>query len=217
MEFVFVVERQQLFDLAFPQGLRLLADHGTEVQEYVRRCRQHGFFVERRKAEQDSSLKQIIPYVVVRQGDRVLLLERQAKQGESRLHGKLSIGIGGHINPVDDGADVLLMGLRRELEEELYLEGDPKLTIAGCLNDDATAVGSVHFGLVAVADLGSGGVRIRETDMMAGELIPREQLLQKYEAEGERFETWSAFLLQHLDAVLSAQLLIEDAFQAGTS
>ena len=81
-------------------------------------------FIDRPAAEEDPSYKQIIPYVVLTQKDLVFATRRLNKGGESRLHGKVSIGIGGHINPVDekDRRSVLMHGLERELDEEVYIQ-----------------------------------------------------------------------------------------------
>ncbi len=221
MEFVYVVERSRLFDLSFPHGF--VAATGSPAAQkagadHIARMRAHGFFVERRAAEQNSAWKQVIPYVVVKRGDSLLLLERKKKQGEVRLHGKLSIGVGGHINPVDGPAgeggksaqggtrDVLLEGLKRELEEELDVQGRLDVKAAGFLNDDSTDVGSVHYGLVAVADARDAQVAIRETEMMEGRFVPRAELLALHREQRERFETWSSLLLDQLDAVLAADL-----------
>ena len=58
----------------------------------------------RAQAETDPSFKQIIPYVVITDGERVLHYVRGKKAGEQRLVAKGSIGIGGHIN--DDTSEV---------------------------------------------------------------------------------------------------------------
>ncbi len=55
-------------------------------------------FRAREEAETNTKFKQVIPYVMVRHGDHYLLTQRTSKQQETRLHGKFSIGIGGHIN-----------------------------------------------------------------------------------------------------------------------
>ncbi|HET7434162.1 MAG TPA: hypothetical protein VFN10_05550, partial [Thermoanaerobaculia bacterium] len=89
-------------------------------------------FIDRARAEASPEFKQIIPYVLIRHGASYFLLQRLAKQTESRLHHKLSLGIGGHINP--DTPD-LLDGLQKELEEEVAVEGDYDLTFAGILSD----------------------------------------------------------------------------------
>ena len=224
MEFVFVVERARLFDLSFPHGFAPAAADRKAAADRIGRIRQHGFVVERRAAEQNSYWKQIIPYVVVRRGDSVLLLERKKKQGEARLHGKLSIGVGGHINPIDLDApgaspnaatrDVLLQGLRREMEEELDVRGPLSVRAAGFLNDDATDVGAVHYGLVAVADARDAEVSIREADLMDGRFVTRAELLELHRRERDRFETWSSLLIDQLDSVLAADLALEDAVAA---
>src|ERR1044072_7133831 len=48
--------------------------------------------------ETDTNFKQLIPYVVVVCGDKILRYRRGATGGENRLHGLFSIGIGGHIS-----------------------------------------------------------------------------------------------------------------------
>jgi len=122
MEFVYVVRRSDLFERDCPQGFLRLST-ADFASRYGKSIHDLGFFVERRHAERDSSLKQVIPYCVTMSvplgesqrddettsalGDsaalepRILCLRRLPKQGETRLHGKRSIGIGGHINPVD--------------------------------------------------------------------------------------------------------------------
>ena len=102
------------------------------------------FFLDRLTAEMSPQYKQIIPYVVIRHAESFFLLQRTQKQTEARLHHKLSLGIGGHINP---DTPELLDGLHKELEEEVHVAGDYDLTFVGILNDDTTEVGSVQWPL----------------------------------------------------------------------
>lgn len=201
MEFVYVVKRQDLFDLSYPHGFVAATPTDPRVATWTGRIRERGFFVERRWAERDSSLKQVIPYTLLTCGDLVYLLRRTAAGGESRLHGKLSVGVGGHINPVDlaPGADVLDAGCRRELEEEVEIRTPYELQAVGAINDDATDVGSVHFGLVNVARCETPDVAIRETDVLEGRFIPRAELRELARTQRERFETWSALILDRLE------------------
>ncbi len=198
MEFVYVVKRRELFPLRFPQGFEPLDE--AETAEVVARIRTRGFFVERRHAETDATLKQIIPYCVVARGGEVFLTRRTKAGGDARLHGKRSIGIGGHLNPVD-GADVLALGLRREIEEELHVEGAWTARAIGLLNDDSTDVGSVHFGLVHVVRA-AGDVRVRETENLVGGFVADEELRRLCRDERATFETWSALLVDRLSDVL---------------
>ncbi len=121
---------------------------------------EHGTYLDRPRAEEDPSFKQLIPYVVVRDGSRVFLMRRTDAGGDARLHGKASIGVGGHLNPVDAGSDALLAGLRREWHEELDTDWEPEFELAGLLNDDTNPVGAVHLGVVFVVEA-AGRARLR--------------------------------------------------------
>jgi len=206
MEFVYVVRRRDLFERRFPHGLELLDESG--MADVVARIRRHGFFVERRHAELDSSLKQVIPYCVFARGADVFVMRRLSGGGEARLHGKRSVGVGGHINPVDGAAyegagdrDVLAEGLRREVDEELHVDGPWDVRTVGLLNDDSTDVGSVHVGIVAVATT-EADVRVRETHALEGGFLPVDALRRLLADERDTFETWSALVLDRLDALL---------------
>jgi len=103
--------------------------------------------------------------VVLRAGDRIFHYRRGKKGTEQRLHALRSIGVGGHINPVDgplfDG--VYSAALVRELNEEVELPpGPPRLEPLGLINDDSTPVGQVHLGVVHVLHLDAPNVRPRE-------------------------------------------------------
>lgn len=99
-------------------------------------------------------LPQVLPYCVVRCGDEYLTYSR-AKGAETRLHGSLSLGFGGHIDLVDvvDGKVDLLKALHRELEEELQLKNHDYqsydiVTTTRILVDTTNPVGKVHIGFL---------------------------------------------------------------------
>jgi len=167
------------------------------VQEYRSRVLTYGEFRLRSEMEHDPSMKQIIPYLIVRYDSKVFAFQRSAEGGETRLHGKFSVGVGGHINRADvEGAvDVVDAGLRRELLEELVIRGAWKPRLVGAINDDSIPVGRVHFGLVHVIDLESPAVEVREVQSLSGGLVDRAQLLQLR----DRMETWSQFIFAAAD------------------
>ncbi|MED5329994.1 MAG: hypothetical protein VX916_01750 [Planctomycetota bacterium] len=203
MEFVYVVKRYDLFDLAFPHGFVTARDEPEQMDQWNARMRAKGFFVERRWAEQDSSLKQIIPYNLIVHGDEIYLLKRLDSGGESRLHGKLSIGVGGHINPVDEAeGDLLDIGCRRELDEELNLETPFTLKPAGVINDESNDVGSVHIGLVNLAHCETRDVTVRETDQLEGGFVTQQALQEMANNEPDRFESWSTMIISRLGELL---------------
>lgn len=154
----------------------------------------HGLYLERSVAETDPSFKQLIPYVVVRDGGDVFLMHRTDAGGDARLHGRASIGVGGHLNPVDDGEDALLAGLRREWDEELDAPWDPDFRLVGLLNDESNPVGSVHLGVVFSVEAGGGQVRVRELDKLVGSFAARDAVA----ASWDRLETWSQLVASSL-------------------
>jgi len=226
MEFVYVVPRPVLFPDCYPHGfvpfpgseaqsdgaLAAMEGGGRTVQQFEAVVGREGFFVERVYAERTAALKQLIPYSIIECDGRVLLVQRTAKGGESRLHGKHSIGIGGHINPQDlnaeDGAtgtrtgrSVLDAGSAREIAEELTVRGSYKVRRLGILNDDSNPVGAVHVGVVQVVHV-RGSVEVLEREQLEGRLVTVEEL-NALLAQGANFETWSKLLLPRLGELLN--------------
>lgn len=203
MEFVYVVPREALFDLATPHGF--VCDPPPEghppLEEYLRRLAAHGYFAERRYAEQCSRLKQIIPYTLVTCGGEVFVCQRLGRSGEARLRGKRSVGIGGHLDPADADGDrdgMLLRGALRELGEELVVEPPAALRAVGIINDETTPVGSVHFGIVLRAELATRSASVRETEVLAGGFEPLETVRALSARPDANFETWSSLTLAGL-------------------
>lgn len=147
----------------------------------------HGTFLDREVAELDPAHKQLIPYVVVRDGEAIFLTHRTDAGGDARLHGRASIGIGGHLNPVDDGTDALMAGLRREWLEEMDVGWMPEFDFVGLLNDDTNPVGAVHLGVVFSVESRGRAVAVREHDKLVGEYVAVDRLAEWW----DRLETWS--------------------------
>jgi predicted NUDIX family phosphoesterase len=147
----------------------------------------HGRYLDRPLAEDDPSHKLLIPYVVVRDGSRVFLMERTDAGGDARLHGKASIGVGGHLNPVDEGEDALMAGLRREWAEELEADWQPHFELVGLLNDDANPVGAVHLGVVFTVEADGRAVAVREHEKLIGRFVEPAEVGRAW----DRLENWS--------------------------
>ena len=145
--------------------------------------------------EADPGFKQVIPYLVLRDGERYFLMRRTRAGGDVRLHDRWSIGVGGHLNPGDGDLDG---GLRREWSEELVADFVPEFRFVGLLNDDTTAVGQVHLGAVFVADAAGRPVAIRETDKLSGRV---RDARRGRRGGATDLETWSRLVF---DALASA-------------
>ena len=157
----------------------------------------------RSEVEQDPGFKQLIPYVIFRHRDEdgtqsVFQYTRGTGQGEGRLHRKRSVGIGGHISTVDADADATgnpyAEGMRRELEEEVIIDTPYTDTCVGLINDDESAVGRVHLGVVHLFDVEQPAVRPRETEIVNAGFQPVKEIL----ADVSEFETWSSICLKAL-------------------
>ncbi|PKH07147.1 NUDIX domain-containing protein [Moritella sp. Urea-trap-13] len=162
--------------------------------------------MQRALLETNPKFRQLIPYVVVKQGDKYLAYERSKAGGESRLHNLFSIGIGGHVDAVDavydakgvfQLTDTLRAGMYRELHEELGLtEADfLGMTTIGYLSKDVTPVDEVHLGIVLVAEVHADLVITSKEDALnlAGFLTADE--LAKL-----NLESWSETVVDHLTA-----------------
>ena len=186
-EQVYVVPRVSLMDGAGWYGLRT-----DGLEAFVAAVERDGRYEPRAAMEIDPAFKQIIPYLVLRDGQRYFLMQRTAAGGDARLHGRYSIGVGGHLNPGDGG---LLGGLRREWDEELLADFVPEFRLRALLNDDTTPVGAVHLGAVYVADADGRSVAIRETDKLTGGFADPAEVAEV----ADRLETWSALAFEFLE------------------
>ena len=160
----------------------------ADVLEVVR---EKGFFMRRGDAEEDPTHKQVIPYLVLRDGERWFLMRRTRAGGDARLHDLWSIGVGGHLNPGDGDVEG---GLRREWSEEVVAGFEPAFEPVGLLNDDTTPVGEVHLGVVFAADAAGRPVAIRETDKLEGSFASTDEVA----AVRDSMETWSRLVFDAL-------------------
>jgi len=200
-EQVLVVDRKVVEEVGMFQGLVF------DVERYLDRLFDAGVprFMPRQEAETDPSQKQLIPYVLMTHNGKFLTYIRGKRAGETRLVGHRSIGIGGHINPVDDmplfNADfreTYLSAVAREVNEEVNVQAKHTDRIVALLNDDSTEVGSVHLGVVHCWNLDSDQVAKRE------QMITQLAFLTPAELHEVRdqMETWSQICLDALKKMM---------------
>lgn len=149
-------------------------------------------------AELNFDFKQPIPYIVIRRGKEFFVTERLEGGGESRLHGKLSMGAGGHMNPLEGDyftfSKILAINTERELEEELDIKGKYDINIIGLINDDSDTVGQVHIGILGFLELEEDGeVSVLETEQLKGTWYTIEQLRES--GTYGRLENWGKIVV----------------------
>ncbi len=198
--------------LVFPRTLfdALGYFNGTssETEKYMNEILKAGnnHFHLRIDAESDPSLKQIIPYVIFKYNNEVFSYVRGKKAGETRLVGNRSIGIGGHVNPIDqqtaqadDASEDMatyIEAVKREINEEVVVDGDFDPRIVALLNDDSNEVGKVHFGIIHVCELSGKHVGKREQQITESGFVRIADLAGPGRDE---LESWSQIAIDLLN------------------
>lgn len=186
MKEILVLERNALPPAWLPREGSLpmaWADFGAELAAAGR-----SRWLERSEAEKNPAWKQPIPYVLLRDGNGAVALYR--RQGsEKRLHGLWSAGIGGHVEQ-EDGVDTigqtLLCCANRELAEEVP-GCTAELHFLGIVNEEVTAVGRVHWGVVFEARV--------ERRMKGGVELGKLAWIAPHKALEYPLELWSRLAL----------------------
>ena len=130
--------------------------------------------------------------------DRYCTYTRGNKGTEGRLHGLLSVGLGGHVNPGDGepGLGCLEAAMERELSEEVLIN-TKRFTrqLKGLLWDPRTPVGAVHVGVVVMFHLSTVAIASREAGKIVGlEFLTKSQLLERR----AQLEPWSKAVVEGL-------------------
>lgn len=142
----------------------------------------------RAQLEEMPAFRQLIPYIVLHRKeddkDQFLIYERHTTGGEARLHGKLAIGLGGHID-FEDGIvtqgqfnlmeTVGRSAAREMLEEVGLMTNAAAMDCLGLAIASDTEVSTVHVGLVLVMDV-VGTVASKEEDQHNLEWLTVEEI-----------------------------------------
>ena len=207
IEQVLVIPAESLFKITTRKGFIPLEAH-PELKNLVYPLASNGgqpLYRERPAMEKDPSFKQLIPYVVFLSGaegiEEIFHYTRSKLQGEERLHGQRSVGVGGHISSIDGHQDSYYTGMCRELLEELGLNpADMPVSdqngIKGFIYDDSTEVNSVHLGVVHLNRMPAGFERKFRCEAAMAEpgMIP----LRRAYAELDKYESWSQIVIRYL-------------------
>ena len=190
MESVMVVDSSKLDKWLKVSGV--IEDKSLEIFEVIK---ENHYYMKRDKAECCKEVRQIIPSVIIKRNNELFTMRRLKKQFERRLHGKISIGVGGHINPNSENKqDIIMDSLQRELYEEVNIEESTNLRFIGVINDLSTEVSFYHIGLMYLLETTSD-VSVREIEKMEGKWMNQRELdPSEYE-----MENWSIIALNYLN------------------
>ncbi len=166
-------------------------------------------FRPRDEVEEDGSVVQALPIVVVRNADgHVLRLRRREASSENPLHNKVVIWAGGHVRCEDaDNGDPLLHCAIRELEEELRLqiERSSLRFVVGATYFDNGDRTSKHVGIVyewqsktnhVATVLSRSEFFERSGASLSGSFAPVSELVEDM-ANGKLTEPWSMEIVRN--------------------
>ena len=174
-----------------------------EETAFFEKCSSFEFeFKDRTFVEKDSNFKQIIPYIVLQTKNLKDIAIYKRKGSEERLHDLWSIGIGGHINPIDADENqnslkkIIITGMERELDEELSNMCDKDLPqFIGLINEEETDVGSVHIGAVFRI------ITENKNDYTSGDELVDFQWMKTEKAANLNLELWSKLAFELLENI----------------
>lgn len=162
--------------------------------------------INRAICETDESTLQFIPYIVLmNESNKIFSYYRGGAGEESRLHSKVSIGLGGHVDEAvreedEDNEEALLHLMQREGARELDEEAGIKeasLRFVALLVDPTDAVGRVHIGLLSIHHIKDAAALVLEADVIEkGNWISLDGLQD--ERVFSRLENWSKAVVMHL-------------------
>ena len=194
-EQILVVNRKELFNNEENHFYGFIEKNDDKTKEIINTF--ESYEVKRRgDMEEDPSFKQLIGYVLLKDinTNEVLVYKRLVGGGEARLHGKASVGIGGHMNEIEEETifEMLKINAARELNEEVGVseeEALENLQFIGLINDDETEVGQVHIGVVYECKVDKNNVEVKEDDTLVIKWMSGVEAKKE-----ENYETWSEFL-----------------------
>ena len=164
----------------------------SSAAKLVTRLQYNGRYILRAMAEQNASMQQIIPYVVIINSTlkETPFFVYQRISGEERLKDSWSLGVGGHINTEDGINNAVKNCLYRELNEEIFYESAGNPVFLGTMRNINSALND-HFGLVYKQNVTSASVK--EKDNMRGFWCSFQDLFDNY----DKFEAWGKYLIDY--------------------
>lgn len=195
-EYILVFPSSLLRDIGLFQGLNF------DLDKYLVAIEREYRFIRRSEVEEDPNYKQLIPYVILHHNNTILSYRRGTLLSEKRLLHNYSIGIGGHISVDDPNLFTTSYeeGMRREVQEEIYIDTKYKSNSVALLNDDSNEVGKVHFGVIHVFDLEEPRIRKKEKSINEQTFIT----LSKIKVDIEKYENWSQICINNIEKFIGS-------------
>jgi len=166
-------------------------------------------YMVRKNAEVNFDYKQPIPYAVVMDENGYVFVYKRwganSNAGESRLHSKISIWVGGHIEKEEENSENPVYDtLIREVEEELNVKKDniKEIEVLGYINNDEDDVNKVHIWVAYLIHLNNSNFDLLDGEIENGEFISLKELDEMISSWNYDVEPWSQILTEPLKSKL---------------
>lgn len=167
--------------------------------------------MERTLCETDSNYLQIIPYITLynKYTSKYFVYTRGGKGDEGRLHGKCSIGLGGHIEIApsikvnNNFKEFILEDAYRELDEEVGINEENDIDYVDHLGiypyallSDANEVDKVHVGIPITIIMKTEDLpQLEEGVITKGNWLTLEEIKELVKTGEIELERWSELVL----------------------
>lgn len=179
---------------------------------------EHLVLMQRKGLETNPLYRQLISYSVVYCDGKVLAYRRTPEGNEARLHGKVSIGFGGHVDMEDvafvdgviDFEETANIATRREISEEVMLGKIENIRrLDHYIVSSANDTDRVHAGMLSVVDTAEEYAVSKEDQI---EILGWFKPVELIALHGEEIESWSMGLLAN-SKMLNEMSAFKTSFQ----
>lgn len=160
--------------------------------------------------ETNFEYKQPIPYgIVLNNKNEVFVYKRGgagSNAGESRLHDKIAIGVGWHIEREDEMSTSLLRdALIREVEEEIgiHTADISEVFPIGYVNYEEDEVNQVHLWIGYIVKLSWGEISMTDGELAKGEFKTLSELKAMIVSGDYDVEFWTQMLTPEIEKYIS--------------
>ncbi len=167
-------------------------------------------FMVRADAEVNTDFKQPLPYwVVIDQENRIFVYQRGwswSNAWETRLHSKISIWVGWHIEREDEDAkNILSDTLVREIIEEINTkeENIKNIHLAWYINDDWNDVWKVHMWIFYIVRVANSDFELLDWELDNWEFVTLSTLEWMIMSGNYDLESWSQIIIPSLKKYLN--------------
>lgn len=165
----------------------------------------HYEYMIRWQAETNFDYKQPIPYgVVINDRNEIFVYKRwwsNSNAWEQRLHEKISIWVGWHIEREDEWLEnPIKESLLREIEEEINVKSESILAVDAIwyLNNESDEVSQVHLWIAYLIQIKSSDFDLLDGEIDGGEFVSLPQLQDMLHSGNYDIESWSQILIPEI-------------------